>query len=79
MIKIVRLKILVIFETYGCSNMASILMDQYKENEALNKLATSRRPLKEMALIARQRKYKNGIEVDYHSSGIVFWPLYQPA
>ncbi|MBW1911413.1 MAG: hypothetical protein JRJ11_18045 [Deltaproteobacteria bacterium] len=79
MIKIVRPEVLVSFGVLGCRNVASILKEENEKNEILTRLATKSSPLREMVSIARKRKFRNGIEVDYNSSDIVFWPLYQPA
>lgn len=79
MIRIVRPEVLVSFGNFGCRNAASILLGENDENEAIQKLANSRSPLRQMASITRKGKFKNGIEAKYNFHNLIFWPLYQPA
>jgi len=79
MIRIVKPEVLVSFGNLGCRNVASILLGENGKDEAIEKLANSRSPLRQMASIARKGKFKNGIGAKYNSRKLIFWPLYQPA
>lgn len=79
MIRIVKPEILVSFGKFGCRNVASILKEENEGDEFLNRLAKSSSSLKEMTSIARKKRCRNGIRVNYNSRDIAFWPLYQPA
>lgn len=78
-ISIVQPEILVSFGNYGCRNVASILLDQNRENEFLQMLSKSNSPLKIFEKLVLDKSCRNGVKVKYDDLPITFWPLYQPS
>jgi hypothetical protein len=80
LLKLVKPEIVVSFGDFGCKNVASILAEQNSNNFILRLLSNHKAPFSEkIRAIISDNNYSEGIHLNYNTSPLVFWPLYQPA
>lgn len=80
LLEIVEPEIVVSFGNFGCENAASILAEQNVNNLILRLLSNHEVPFNEkIRAIISDSNYSEGIYLNYNTSPLVFWSLYQPA
>jgi hypothetical protein len=80
LLRLIEPEIVVSFGKFGCENAASIFREQNIDSLILGLLSNYKVPFNEkIRAIVSDNNYKEGIHLDYNTSPLVFWLLYQPA
>jgi len=80
LLQLVEPEIVVSFGKFGCENVASILREQNINSLMLGLLSDNKVPFNEkISAVISDNNYSEGIYLNYNTSPLVFWPLYQPA